>query len=57
MDQSANVLGALALTVADRQAEAVSAVAGDPSAAAALSALANLLEAPSIERLRQVLGL
>ncbi len=51
------MLGALALTVADRQAEAVTAVAGDLSAAAAVSALSQLLEAPSIERLRQVLGL
>lgn len=57
MDHAANVLGALSLTVADRLTEAVTAVAGDPSAAAALSSLSQLLQAPSIERLRQVLGL
>jgi len=57
VDHTANVLEARALTVADRQAEAVVAIAGDASAAAALTSLGNLLEAPSIEQLRQVLGL
>src|SRR5947208_6967587 len=56
----ANLLGALALAVDDRMADAVVAAAGHSvTAATALSALDHLrvLEAPSIERLSQALGL
>lgn len=57
MDRTDNLLGALALAVSDRQREAVQAAAGDESSAAALSALLHFLDAPSVELLRQVLGL
>jgi DNA-binding MarR family transcriptional regulator len=57
VDQAANLLGATALAVADRQAEAVVRVAGDASSAAALNALHEFLDAPSVDLLRQVLGL
>jgi DNA-binding MarR family transcriptional regulator len=57
VDQPANLLGALALAISDRQAEAVVRVAGDASSAAALNALQEFLEAPSVDLLRQVLGL
>ena len=57
MDQAANLLGATALAVSDRLTEAVVGAAGDVSAAAALNALHELLEAPSVDQLRQVLGL
>jgi DNA-binding MarR family transcriptional regulator len=58
LDRAANLLGALALAVTDRAAEAVSAAAGrSDSAAAALSALLHFLDRPTIDRLRQVLGL
>ncbi|MGB8650325.1 MAG: MarR family transcriptional regulator [Mycobacteriales bacterium] len=57
MDRAANLLGALALAVGDRQREAVAAEAGGESAAAALSALLHFLDAPSVDLLRQVLGL
>lgn len=54
----ANVLGALALVVADRTADAVAAAAGQSTTAgAALSALHHFLDRPTIDRLRQVLGL
>jgi DNA-binding MarR family transcriptional regulator len=54
----ANVLGALALAVADRTYEAV-AERGDLSetAAAALSALHQFPDRPSVERLGQIFGL
>jgi DNA-binding MarR family transcriptional regulator len=53
-----NLLGAVALAVVDRTTEAVAGAAGQSlSAAAALSALQHIVEAPSIERLSQVLGL
>ena len=56
--QDANVFGALAQVVADQAADAVVAAAGrSDSAAAALSALAQFLDRPSVDRLRQVLGL
>ncbi|HXS65014.1 MAG TPA: MarR family winged helix-turn-helix transcriptional regulator [Streptosporangiaceae bacterium] len=58
LDRAANLLGALALAVSDRSADAVSAAAGrSDSAAAALSALLHFLDRPTIDRLRQVLGL
>ena len=57
MDGAANLLGAAALALSDRQAAAVVRVAGDASSAAALNALNELLDAPSIDLLRQVLGL
>lgn len=54
----ANVLGALALVVADRTSDAVAAAAGQSvTAGAALSALHHFLERPTIDMLRQVLGL
>jgi DNA-binding MarR family transcriptional regulator len=54
----ANLLGALALLIADQMSEAVAAAAGGSgSAAAALSALHTFLDGPTIDRLRQVLGL
>jgi DNA-binding MarR family transcriptional regulator len=53
-----NVLGALSLAVADRMSAAVQDVAGQSdTAASALSALDFFLERPSIDLLRQVLGL
>lgn len=57
-DHTANVLGALALAVSDRIAEAVSTAAtGGVSDATALSALRDFLHRPSIDVLAQVLGL
>jgi DNA-binding MarR family transcriptional regulator len=58
LDRAANVFGALALVIADETADAVAVAAGrTDSAAAALSALLHFLDRPSIDRLRQVLGL
>ena len=57
MDQPANLLGAFVLAVADRQTDAVVRVAGDASSAAALNALQDFLDQPSVDLLRQVLGL
>ena len=52
------MFGALALVVTDRATDAVAAAAGrSDSGAVALSALLHFLERPSIDRLRQVLGL
>jgi DNA-binding MarR family transcriptional regulator len=48
LDRPANVFGALALVVADQMADAT---------AAALAALLHFLDRPSVDRLRQVLGL
>jgi DNA-binding MarR family transcriptional regulator len=58
LDHQTNLLGAVALAVADRAAAAVAA-AGEPnaSAAAALSALLHFLDRPTIDQLRRVLGL
>jgi len=57
-DRTANVFGALALVVADQLDDAVAEAAGrSESAAAALSALVHFLDRPSIDLLRQVLGL
>src|SRR5262249_48102635 len=58
LDRAANLLGALSLAVADRAADAVAAAAGrSESAPAALSALHHFLDRPSVDLLRQVLGL
>jgi DNA-binding MarR family transcriptional regulator len=58
LDRPANVFGALALIVADQMADAAAAAAGrSESAPAALAALLHFLDRPSVDRLRQVLGL
>lgn len=58
IDRAANVFGALALVVTDQATDAVADAAGrSESAAAALSALLHFLDRPSVDRLRQVLGL
>jgi DNA-binding MarR family transcriptional regulator len=57
-DRSANVFGALALVVADQIADATADAAGRAdSAPAALAALLHFLDRPSVDLLRQVLGL
>jgi DNA-binding MarR family transcriptional regulator len=54
----ANVLGALALAVADQTAQAVVAATGQSvTAAAALSALHEFLDRPTLDQIRRVLGL
>ena len=58
IDQTANLLGALSLMIADRMADAMADAGGrSESAAAALSALLHFLDGPSVDLLRQVLGL
>jgi DNA-binding MarR family transcriptional regulator len=58
LDRTGNLLGALALVIADRTADAVDEAAGSSkSAAAALSAMLHFLDSPSVDLLRQVLGL
>jgi DNA-binding MarR family transcriptional regulator len=58
LDRTANLLGALSLVIADRMTDAMAAEGGRPeSAAAALCALLHFLDRPSVDRLRQVLGL
>jgi DNA-binding MarR family transcriptional regulator len=58
LDQTANLFGALSLTIADRMSDAMGEAGGRPgSAAAALSALLHFLDGPSMDLLRQVLGL
>jgi DNA-binding MarR family transcriptional regulator len=58
LDRAANLLGALSLVIADRMADAMAEAGGRPeSGAAALSALLHFLDRPSVDRLRQVLGL
>ena len=58
LDQTANLLGALSLMIADRMADAMGEAGGRPeSAAAAMSALWHFLDRPSVDLLRQVLGL
>jgi DNA-binding MarR family transcriptional regulator len=58
LDQSANLLGALSLVIADRMADAMAEAGGRPeSRAAALSALLHFLDRPTVDLLRQVLGL
>lgn len=58
LDRQANLLGAVALVVADQTAHAVTAATGhSASTAAALSALHHFLDRPSLDQLRRVLGL
>ncbi len=58
LDRAANLVGALSLVIADQAADAVAEAAGrSDSAGAALSALLHFLDHPSIDLLRQVLGL
>lgn len=58
LDRTANLLGALSLVIADQMSDDVSMAAGrSQSAAAALSALLHFLDQPSVDLLRQVLGL
>ncbi len=57
-DATANRIGALALMLSDRMSDAITDVAATSvSAATALSAIHHFLDAPTIDRLRQVLGL
>ena len=62
-DRTANVVGALVLAVSDRMLAAVADAADQPgrpgseSAATVLSALHHFLDAPTIGRIRTVLGL
>jgi DNA-binding MarR family transcriptional regulator len=56
--QTANLLGALSLVIADRMADAMAEAGGRPeSGAAALSALLHFLDQPTVDLLRRVLGL
>lgn len=58
LDRDANILGALGLVVADQTSAAIAEASGQSvSGAAALSALHQFLDRPSIDQLRQVLGL
>jgi DNA-binding MarR family transcriptional regulator len=58
LDRPANVFGALALVVADQIADATAEAAGRAdSAPAALAALLHFLDRPTVDLLRQVLGL
>ena len=58
LDRPANVFGALSLLVADQMADATAVAAGRAdSAPAALAALLHFLDRPSVDLLRQVLGL
>jgi DNA-binding MarR family transcriptional regulator len=56
--QDANLVGALALAISDRTGTAMAEAAGvSESAATALSALHHFLDRPTVDVLRQVLGL
>lgn len=58
LDGTGNILGALALVLADRMSDAIDDASGSSgSTAAALSALYHFLEEPTIDLLRRVLGL
>ena len=62
LDRVANVLGALAGTVTDQTVAAMSLAAGratrgSTTALAALSAMAEFLDSPTVDGVRQVLGL
>jgi DNA-binding MarR family transcriptional regulator len=58
LDRTGNLLGALSLAVTDRTSDAAGGAAGQSdSAAVALSALHHFLDDPSVDLLRQVLGL
>ena len=51
LDQTANLLGALSLVIADRMADEMAGAGGRPeSAAAALSALLHFLDSPTIDQ-------
>lgn len=55
--QTANLLGALALVLTDQTSGTLAVTGFSGSAAAALCALHQFLDRPSLDRLRQVLGL
>jgi DNA-binding MarR family transcriptional regulator len=58
LDRTANLLGAFSLVIADRMADAMAEAGGrSESGAAALCALLHFLDRPTVDRLRQVLGL
>jgi DNA-binding MarR family transcriptional regulator len=58
VDRAANLLGALSLVVADRMTDELEAASGQSlTTATALSALHDFLDDPSVDLLRQVLGL
>ena len=62
LDRTANVLGALAAAVADQAAAAMAGAAGLPARGstaplAALSAISEFLDSPTVDQVRQVLGL
>jgi DNA-binding MarR family transcriptional regulator len=58
LDRTGNLLGALSLAVTDRTSAAAGGAAGQSdSAAVALSAMHHFLDDPSVDLLRQVLGL
>lgn len=62
LDRVANVLGALAGTITDQATAAMAAAAelpakGSTATLAALSAIAEFLDSPTVDQLRQVLGL
>ena len=53
-----NVLGALSQVITDQSLAAIAGATGQsPTAAAALSALAEFLDRPTVDQLRKVLGL
>jgi DNA-binding MarR family transcriptional regulator len=58
LDRAGNLLGALSLAIGDRTSDALGAASGQSDTAAiALSALDQFLDDPTVDRLRQVLGL
>jgi DNA-binding MarR family transcriptional regulator len=58
LHREANLLGALALAITDRTSAVIASATGQSvSAAAALSALHHFLDRPTLDQLRQVLGL
>ncbi|WP_420121988.1 MarR family winged helix-turn-helix transcriptional regulator [Nakamurella sp.] len=62
LDRTANVLGALAGTISDQAAAAMAGAAGLPARGstaplAALSAIAEFLDSPTVDQVGQVLGL
>lgn len=58
LDQTGNLLGALSLSITDRTSDAVGdSTRQSETAAIALSALHQFLDAPSVDLLSQVLGL
>jgi DNA-binding MarR family transcriptional regulator len=57
LEHDANVFGALALMVADRMSDVLTAPGEPLSAAAALSALYQFLDRPTIDLLHRVIGL